>query len=221
MALQILRNGLLLLILAGTTLVNATQEPSSAGLVIFSTGDVQLVRKDTAGALKRRDQVYTGDRVVTGKDSRARLRMLDGSILTLGDNTAISINHYEYSKKNNAGSAQFELFKGAMRSVTGAIGKTEKRDYVVKTPAGVIGIRGTDFWVGTVLSDALEVALISGKGVYIANNAGRVEIKTPGHGTTVKGIDSLPTKPKKWSKKKFSAALASVFIDEKDTTEDY
>jgi hypothetical protein len=221
MTLHTVRNAFVLLLLSATSLLIYAQGHTDAGLVIYSAGDVQLVRKDTNKALNRRDPVKTGDRIVTGKNSRARLRMIDGSILTLGDNTSIFINHYEYSKKDNSGSAQIELFKGAMRSITGAIGKTEKRDYIVKVPVGIIGIRGTDFWVGTVLSDALEVALISGKGVYVENTAGRVEIKTSGHGTTVKGIDVLPTKPKRWSKKKYNAALESVFIDNDDITNDY
>ena len=143
--------------------------------------------------------------------------MIDGAILTLGANSSLSINRYQHSDRDNSGSARLELLKGVMRAVTGAIGKTKNRDFLVRTPVATIGVRGTDFWVGSIFSEALDVALISGKGVYIENNAGRVEITTSGYGTTVKGVNVAPTKSKLWGDKKYNAALESVSIDEHTT----
>ena len=187
--------------------------PASVGTVIIAKGDVQLVRNNKPHALKRKEQLQKGDRIITGMKSRARLRMIDNAILTLGANTEFVINHYQYSANEKQGSARVELFKGVMRAVTGAIGKTQDRDFLLKTSAATIGVRGTDFWVGDIFSTSLDVALISGKGVYVENKAGRVEIITAGHGTTVKDQDTQPTKPKRWGDKKYNMALESVFLE--------
>jgi len=208
---------LLLLALVGISLSSSAQKSSSAGVVIFTRGDVQVVRNETQNILKRRVKIHSGDLIVTGKDSRANLRMIDGAILTLGANSSLSINRYQYSDRVNGGSARLELLKGVMRAVTGVIGKTKNRDFLVKTPVATIGVRGTDFWVGNIFSESWDVALISGKGVYIENDAGRVEIITSGYGTTVKGKNVAPTKPKLWGDKKYNDALESVSTDERTT----
>jgi hypothetical protein len=205
---------LLLLLLTGICQSSYATTPMRAGIVIFVSGDVQVVRNETSQRLKRRIPLHNGDHVITGEDSRARLRMIDGTVLTLGANSGLSINRYQYSSQDNNGSARLELLKGVMRAVTGAIGKTKNRDFLVNTPVATIGIRGTDFWVGSLFTEALEVALISGNGVYIENSAGRVEMMEPRFGTTVKGLHTPPTKPKRWGDKKFNAALESVSLGE-------
>jgi len=135
-------------------------------------------------------------------------------VLTLGADTEFAINDYRYSPQAKQGSASLELIKGAFRAVTGAIGKFKERDFKVKTSAGVIGIRGTDFWGGFYFSQALDVALLGGKGITIENAAGRIEITKQGDGTTVQSAGMAPSAPIHWGDKKLNAAKQSVSWDE-------
>jgi len=91
------------------------------------------------------------------------------------------------------------LITGAFRAITGSIGKLQKSKFEVETRVATIGIRGTDFWGGFTFGDALDVALLGGKGINIRNGSGRVDIDKVGLGTTVKSSTSVPTPQKSTS----------------------
>ena len=70
-------------------------------------------------------------------------------------------------------------------------------------------MRGTDFW-GEQHPNKLRVALIGGGGVTIRNNAGSVDIDTPGYGTEVTSLDVAPVKPFPWSPAAIERAMGTV-----------
>lgn len=185
-------------------------EPSVAGVVIHVQGSPNVVRNTSTVVLTMGKQVLIGDRIVIGAGERVGLKMIDGGVLRLGADTIFVIEDYTYSEQAGEGRARVSLLKGAMRAITGAIGKLKARDFKLGTSMATMGIRGTDFWVGYYFSDALDVALISGAGVYADNAAGRMEITRAGDGITVKGLDQLPSAPIHWGQKKYDAALKSV-----------
>jgi len=203
------RTFLLVFLLAISQAANAS-DAKVAGVVDRIQGAAFANHRDTSENLIKGTVVLSGDRIVTGHNARVLLKMKDGALITLGADTEFVINEYRYSRKDKQGSAALELVKGAFRAVTGAIGKLKERDFKVKTAAATIGIRGTDFWGGFHFSSALDVALLGGKGIYIENAAGRVEISTIGDGTTVQNGETSPSAPIRWGDKKLSAAKASV-----------
>lgn len=190
--------------------IASAAEPATAGTVIQIRGAAFANHRDSSDNLSKDMAVLIGDHIVTGRDARVALKMTDGAVLTLGENTEFTINDYRYSPQAQRGSASLGLIKGAFRAVTGAIGKLEGRDFNVKTSVGVIGIRGTDFWGGFYFSQALDVALLGGEGIYVENAAGRVEVTTQGDGTTVQNSNVAPSKPIHWGDRKINAAKQSV-----------
>ncbi|MBI5889369.1 MAG: FecR domain-containing protein [Nitrosomonadales bacterium] len=184
-----------------------------AGTVVQIRGAAFANHLSSSESLAKGTKVLIGDRIVTGRNARLALKMKDGAVLTLGADTEFAINEYRYSPRKKQGSASLELIKGAFRAVTGAIGKLKGRDFKVKTAAGVIGIRGTDFWGGFHFSEALDVALLGGAGIYIENAAGRIEITQPGDGTTVQNANTAPSAPVHWGDQKLNAAKQSVSWD--------
>lgn len=183
-----------------------------AGVIAHLQGAGFVNRRDSSENLHKELPVREGDRIVTGHNSRVLLKMTDGTLLTLGSDTEFAINRYRYAEPSNRGSAALELIKGVFRAVTGAIGKSGKPDFRVKTAVGTIGIRGTDFWGGFYFSQGLDVALLGGKGIFIENSAGRVEITSAGEGTTVASANEPPSAPKRWGEKKLNAAMESVAL---------
>ncbi|HEU0186886.1 MAG TPA: FecR family protein [Gallionellaceae bacterium] len=188
------------------------QDAAVAGTVQQLQGAALVNRTDSSANLGKGSQLQVGDRIVTGRNARIVLRMIDGSTLTLGENTEFAINEYRYSARAKQGSAHFELIKGVFRAITGAIGKLPARDFTVSTTNATIGIRGTDFWGGFLFSNGLDVALLGGGGVYIENAAGRVEISRVGYGTTVMAAGQAPSAPIRWGDKKLAAAMQSVTL---------
>lgn len=202
---------LLLFLLTAPHIANAAGAPV-AGTVSHLEGAAFANHRDSSDNLYKGRPVLVGDHIVTGHNSRVLLKMVDGAMLTLGEDTEFVISAYRYSKKAQQGSATLELVKGVFRAVTGAIGKLKERDFKVRTAVATIGIRGTDFWGGFHFSKALDVALLDGKGIYVENAAGRVEVTSIGDGTTINSANETPSAPKRWGDKKLNAAKQSVAL---------
>ena len=207
-----LRSILFLLILLAPQISRAA-DPLSAGTVLHLQGAAFTNHHDSSNNLSKGATILVGDHIVTGHNSRVVVEMTDGSVLTLGADTEFAINDYHYSKPAKQGSASLELVRGVFRAVTGAIGKLRERDFKVKTSVGTIGIRGTDFWGGFYFSQALDVALLGGKGIYIENAAGRIEISKIGDGATISSSNAAPGAPIHWGDKKLNAAKQSVALE--------
>ncbi|AWB66997.1 hypothetical protein C2869_11360 [Saccharobesus litoralis] len=148
----------LALIIASTPLTSFAAEP--AGKTILARGDVQAISGDKSRKLRRRSPIFNVDIVKTGANSRAQLRMTDGGMVALQENTQLEIAKYEYDAEVNEGSAVMNLISGGIRTVTGKL-KAENGDYKLDTPVGSIGIRGTHYEVEIVGND-LFVAVWDG-----------------------------------------------------------
>ena len=183
-----------------------------SGVIINFRGMAHIVHGDSRQTVKRGLRVMVGDQILTGDNARVAIKMIDDAILILGSNTQFHIRQYNYASQARQGSASLELLKGALRSITGLIGKTSGKDFKIKTAVATIGIRGTDFWVGTIFGNATDAALFSGEAIYVENDAGRVEIDQAGFGTTVEAINTPPSPPRQWGKTKYQAAQSSVSL---------
>lgn len=115
------------------------------GHVIFSYGTSTAINDDKTRILRRGSAIYEGDMLSTADNTSIQLRMNDDALVALKPNTKFSINQYQYSKKSNLGSSLFSLIKGGFRTITGLIGKKNKKNYRVKTSVATIGIRGTHY----------------------------------------------------------------------------
>lgn len=125
-----------------------------AGKTLMSRGQVVATATDSEAqrALKRRSPVFDVDVVNTGQQSNAQLRMQDGALIALKENTQLIISEYSGSSEED-GSVVMELVTGGLRTITGKI-KGNKDNYQLKTPVGSIGIRGTHYeveWQGDTL----------------------------------------------------------------------
>jgi len=88
-----------------------------------------------------------GDVVTTGPDASAVLRMTDGTRITVRPNSKFQVQTYEFdsSSATKPGAMVINLFKGGMRTLTGAIPKRGIDSARIVTHSGTVGIRGTDF----------------------------------------------------------------------------
>ncbi len=179
------------------------------GSVIIANKKVEANRDQQQIKLKRKSPILEKDVVTTGEKARAQFRLEDGTIFTLGEKSELLIGKYLF-KETEQPSASFELVKGVFRAVTGKITQTTRPNFKVKTPLGVIGIRGTDFWGGYLEEDKIDVLFIDGEhSIVIENEFGTVELTEHGTGITIeKG--KAPTQPKKWPQKKVDKAVATI-----------
>jgi hypothetical protein len=126
----------------------ATPSPAqeAAARVQFLVGDVSATSVDgKSRSLAKGDRVYPGDTIKTGDTGAAQLIYRDRSRMAVRVNTEFTIKAFEYSKENTSvAKSIFSLLGGALRMVTGLIGKTNPENVTIDTPIATIGIRGTD-----------------------------------------------------------------------------
>jgi len=115
-----------------------------AGRIDIAEGDVRVI--DASGKerpAKVGELVQEGEMLQTGADGEIHVLMDDGGQIALHANTRMRILKYK-AEGGKEDRSVLNLLQGAMRSVTGWIGKYNPRNYEVRTPTATIGVRGTD-----------------------------------------------------------------------------
>ena len=148
-----------------------------AGLVQLVDGQVQ--QTSLAGQTKemhKGDTVNEGDTLSSGSKASAKIKLRDGGLITMRQDTQLKIDSYKFNgKQDGTEQSFFSLFKGGFRSVTGLIGKLHKKNYRIVTPNAVIGIRGTDHETYLVVAGT-ALAKLSPVGTYDKVNSGETTL---------------------------------------------
>lgn len=153
------------------TLLLWAQIVFAAGTTTAVTGQAELIAAQGAVTpLVIGQRIETGATLKTGERSSAVVRFDDGHSLALSANSVYVISEYRFTPQKPAeGSFIGTLVKGAMRSVTGLIGETNKEHVVQKTPTATIGIRGTDY---NLYYDGALYIQVSEGAIVARNDAG-------------------------------------------------
>jgi hypothetical protein len=91
--------------------------------------------------------VRQADKLVTGVDGAVGVTFLDNSLLSAGPGSVLGIDRYSFNTTTHAGQFDASLQKGSLAVVSGKIVKQEPGAMRVRTPASVMGVRGTEFVV--------------------------------------------------------------------------
>src|SRR5688572_16067665 len=116
------RSGMLLALISAGFMGEAA---ALAGRVDFTTSGVTVAGRDgRERPLNTGAELDSGDTVKTGNGGRAQIRFTDGSYVSLQPNTDFAISEYRFSGKpaDDSDRGFYGLVRGAMRTVTGAIG---------------------------------------------------------------------------------------------------
>ena len=94
-------------------------------------------------------KVREGDVVVTGADGSAGVTFSDNSLLSIGPDSRLSIDRFAFDPTTHKGAFETSLGKGTLSGVSGKIAKQSPDAMKVKTPAALLGVRGTEFVIRT------------------------------------------------------------------------
>ncbi|MEX0959852.1 MAG: FecR family protein [Burkholderiales bacterium] len=171
--------------------------------VDFAVGNVMAVAPTgQTRQLAKGAQVEEGETVNTNA-GRAQLRFVDGAYVSLQPESEFRIDQYRYEgREDGSENALLSLFKGGLRTITGFIGRSNKKNYQVTTTVATIGIRGTEYTIqygesirGTVGDGQIEVCngagclnVTDGETYYVANQDTQPVL-------TNKGTDLPPAPP--------------------------
>jgi hypothetical protein len=119
------------------------------GQIKVSKGTVTVERDGQSRAGDAGLRLQASDVVKTGANGSVGITMSDNSLLSLGPNSVLSLDRYEFDSTTHRGAFDASLRNGSMAVVSGSIAKQSPDAMTVRTPFAVLGVRGTEFVVST------------------------------------------------------------------------
>ncbi len=181
--------GLTVFVLAALVVFSNGAFAQEAATTAFASSGVVAIQADgQRRALSRGEEIRAGETVDTGP-GRAQLRFTDGAMVSLQPQTQFRIDAYEFKgQADGSEKGFFSLLKGALRTITGAIGKKDRKAYRLDTAVATIGIRGTIYSVAYGNS----VTVNTDQGAVEACNNGGCLVVGAGQSGYIKDIDTAP-----------------------------
>ncbi len=186
------------LILAGSPSIVFSLD-NAIGKVVALRGKAVAIQSDSnSRSLALKSPVFLKDTIKTTQ-GKIQLMFKDNTLITLGRNTEMILKEYHWESGDPNSSIKTKIKAGSFRVMGGAITRDAPQNFITEAPAATIGIRGS-MYAGLVKGESLTVVFQGGKGIYVANSKGSVDIERPGYGTTVKDAAQAPEKPEKMDK---------------------
>jgi len=120
----------------------ATPAFAESGVALGVDQDAQAETSGKIRVLNVGSDVTIGDRVVTDANGLVQIKFSDRTELVVGPRSSLVIEDYLLRADGSAGKVVVNALAGSFRFVTGGAAKDR---YVIKTPTGTVGVRGTAF----------------------------------------------------------------------------
>jgi len=134
------------------------------------------------------DPVQVGDTINVSQDARLRLRMGDGSIVTLAPGTQMTVGKYDVDGGGIRHDAELTMAAGLLHAVVSAGGGVP--NFEVKTATGVAAVRGTDWYVDSQ-GNRTQVYVVTGE-VSLTDPAGHGPVMIPPMSASAVGNGEQP-----------------------------
>lgn len=189
----------LLLLAALLVVCPVSLAETAVGKVTHLSGPLFAKKADgTTRVLSVNSAVEPGDTLVTEKKTYARVKFTDNGEVSLRPGTQFKVSEYSFDQAKPAeDKAVFNLIKGGMRSITGAIGKRGNQEsYKLMTDTAVAGVRGTTYECRICdgncgsLPNGMYLFVLEGT-VRVTNNAGSQDVGA-GQYVFVQSMNSAP-----------------------------
>src|SRR5580700_6626467 len=168
----------------------ATQ-PQHAGKLTAVLPVVNVIRGPQQTPASTSEAVYWGDVINTGHLARARVALDDGSVLSVGSDSNLTVT------KHDGGAQQTELDLNYGRVRANAVKQVKPNaSFQIRTPTGVAGVVGTDFALDSQ-GDTTRIVVFEGKVSFCALHNGVIgACVTVGSGESSSvQFNSAPTPP--------------------------
>lgn len=117
---------------------------SVSGTVSIQRGDASSVAPVSVVPVVG-DKIQVKDTIRTGSDGSIGISFVDGTRLSLGPSSELSVQEYLFAPLQGDFGFGVSLFKGTAAYTSGKLGKLSPSSVKITTPQATIGIRGTSF----------------------------------------------------------------------------
>ncbi len=172
---------------------------------------VSIARGSKSIAASAKTAVDWADVVNTQASARARIALDDGSVLNVGSDSSVKVTKHDGAAQQT----ELDLAYGKLRSQAQKITKADGK-FEVRTPAGVAGVVGTDFYL-SFDQNAGQMNLVVFEGqVKLCNTAGVCVMVKAGQMSSVRsGDNSSPLNPTQATLDELTTAVNATNIADK------
>ena len=133
------------LIAMTSLMLAATAGADEAGQIKVAKGSAFVQRDGQKLAASTGMKVQTADVLLTGADGAIGVTFLDNSLISTGPNSVFAIDRYVFDSTTHSGAFDGNLKKGTLAGVSGKMVKQAPESMRIRTPASIMGVRGTEF----------------------------------------------------------------------------
>ncbi len=108
--------------------------------------DVSLLRHGKTLPVAIGDHVFQSDTIVTAKGT-VGITFADNSMMSLGPGSQLALDQFRFDTTTHEGVFNTSLQKGTLAVKSGQIVQQTPEAMHIKTPAALLGVRGTEFVV--------------------------------------------------------------------------
>jgi len=140
-----------------------------AGVIHSLEGFVVVLHRSTREAFlgTEGDPIHENDEFYTLPDSRCRLRFTNEDVVSLAPETRFSVDEYRSDEQKAEKTSFFSMLKGKAMFYAMRLFRTKKKNFQVKTPTAVMGVRGTKFGAHVYWIDEKQAR---SRGVQVADS---------------------------------------------------
>ncbi|HLZ84949.1 MAG TPA: FecR domain-containing protein [Caulobacteraceae bacterium] len=120
---------------------------AAIGQIKTETGTVTIERGGKSRPAAIGDRVYPADTLITAARSSVGVTFSDNSLMALGPFSRLSLDEFRFNAVTHAGNFDVTLHRGALAVKSGQIVRQTPEAMRVRTPAALLGVRGTEFVV--------------------------------------------------------------------------
>lgn len=125
--------------------VVAAAQSTGVGYVKTVTGDAWVTTSGQRVKAAPGTEVSIGSQIKTAPGGSLGVTFKDNTVMSFGPDTEMTVDAYLYAPAQGQLQLGTSLVKGSLNYVSGVIAKLKPEAVTVKTPSGIIGVRGTQF----------------------------------------------------------------------------
>lgn len=201
--------GLLFLLLTGT--ISRPTNAQVIGIVTGLLGPATVEHAASAGPepLALNNEVHQGDILHTGSGARLKITLRDASVLSLGADTELKLDHLALSALPAEPGSFFTLASGFLRAAVGRLRSGSL--FEVHSPSMVAAVRGTD-WIENYSAGTTEIFVAEGR-VLATNAVNRTDwaLLDAGEGVSFR-VDSPHTPVIRWGQEKINRYVEATRV---------
>lgn len=150
-------------LLAGAPGSGAAQEMPAIGTTLEIKGQVLITSHGDMApkSLAEGDRLFEGDRIETGRDSRARLALIDGSLVQVGGSSTLELEWVLYAPALDSRNVILSVPSGIVRFVVEAL--VPRSSFEVKSDTAISFAEGADWIVATREEQGTWVIALDGE----------------------------------------------------------